>query len=147
MKKQILSEEFKRMQKLAGIITESQLNEENKVINPDDLSELEVYEDLDEAGKKLKELENSSENSKDPEEIKRIANLVYNTAAHEVHKLREKYKTNSPVSDFAKKSLNRQFEWDDKKVHMDPINKKAQDYMQRAEKFIRIDDESEIEDY
>ena len=32
MKKQILSEEFRRMQKLAGIITESQLNE-NKEVN------------------------------------------------------------------------------------------------------------------
>jgi hypothetical protein len=31
MKKQIISEEYKRMQKLAGIITESQLNE---VFNP-----------------------------------------------------------------------------------------------------------------
>lgn len=31
MKKQILSEEFRRMQKLAGIITESQLNEDEEV--------------------------------------------------------------------------------------------------------------------
>ena len=31
MKKQILSEEFQRMQKLAGIITESQLNENEEV--------------------------------------------------------------------------------------------------------------------
>jgi hypothetical protein len=30
MKKQILSEEFRRMQRLAGIITEEQLNEENE---------------------------------------------------------------------------------------------------------------------
>ena len=107
MKKQILSEEFRRMQKLAGIITESQLNENEETIdvtNPDDLSKFKAYKDLATAEEKLKSLETAP-----PANAKEIANFIYNTAAHEVHKLREKYKTNSPVSDFAKKNLNRQF--------------------------------------
>jgi len=147
MKKQIISEEFKRMQVLAGLITESQLNENEETIevtHPDDLSKTKAYKDLATAEEKLKSLETTKP---PPADAKTIANLVYNTASHEVHKLREKYKTDSPVSDFAKKSLNRQFEWDDKKVQMDPINKTAQDYMRRAEKFIRIDDKKEIEKY
>jgi hypothetical protein len=52
MKKQILSEEFRRMQKLAGILTESQLNEEE--INFKDADQ---YADF--LQNKTKELENS----------------------------------------------------------------------------------------
>jgi len=118
-------------------------NEETiEVTHPDDLSKTKAYKDLATAGEKLISLETTEPS---PADAKTIANLVYNTASHEVHKLREKYKTDFPLSDFAKKSLNRQFEWDDEKVQMDPINITAQDYMRRAKKFIRIDDKQEIE--
>ena len=80
MKKQILSEEFRRMQKLAGIITESQLNENEETIdvtNPDDLSKFKAYKDLSTAEEKLKSLETAP-----PANAKEIANFIYNTAAY-----------------------------------------------------------------
>ena len=153
-----LNESFLYMQKLAGVITEAQYkakmqilseNEQNnstpettEVTNPDDLSKTKAFKNGMEAAKT--ELEKLEKDNPKPANAKEIANIIYNTAAHEVHKLREKYKTDAPVSDFAKKSLNHQFEWDDKKVQMDPLNKTAQDYMRRAEKFIRVDDKAKI---
>jgi hypothetical protein len=62
-----------------------------------------------------------------------VWNICYNTAAHEVEKLREKYKNDKPLSDFQKNSLKKAFNWDDGKVMRDPDNRRAQNLFRNLE--------------
>ena len=96
---------------------------------PEDDSSREVMDNLENAKTKLQQLEGKE--NLDEADLN-ILNRIYNTGAYEVSKLREKYKTDVPVSDFERTSLKRKFNWDDKKVMSDPANKSAQDLMERA---------------
>ncbi len=105
-----------------------------ELTNPVDLSKTKGYESLQDAEIKLKELEDGKIEGEN--EIKTLANYVYNTASNAVSKLREKYKNDKPLSDFQKNSMKQAFNWDDEKVRNDPENKKAQELMGRARKFL-----------
>ena len=57
---------------------------------------------------------------------------IYNTAAYNMSLLRAKYKTDEPVSSFARKTLKRAFNWDDALVGNDPINDRCQSIFEKA---------------
>jgi len=89
---------------------------------------IKVYRTMDIAESKLDLLPQLKGNDFDV-----VFNICYNTAAHEVKKLKEKYKNDEPLSDFQKNSIKQAFNWDDGKVMRDPDHRRAQDLFMHLE--------------
>lgn len=87
-----------------------------------------VYRTMDIAESKLDLLPQLKGNDFDV-----VFNICYNTADHEVNKVRERYKTDEPLSDFQKNSMKQAFNWDDGKVMRDPDNRRAQSLFMNLE--------------
>jgi len=102
-----------------------------------------VYRTMDIAESKLDLLPQLKGNDFDV-----VLNISYNTAGHEIDKLREKYKNDEPLSDFQKNALKQTFNWDDGKVMRDPANKRAQNLMMNLEMLRDPDNADQIkQDY
>jgi hypothetical protein len=102
-----------------------------------------VYRTMDIAESKLDLLPQLKGNDFDV-----VLNICYNTADHEVEKIREKYKNDKTLSDFQKNVMKQAFNWDDGKVMRDPANKRAQNLMMNLEMLRDPDNAEQIkQDY
>ena len=100
---------------------------------------IKVYRTIDIAESKLDLLPQLKGNDFDV-----VLNICYNTAGHEVDKVRERYKTDEPLSDFQKNALLLAFNWDDGKVMRDPDHIRAADLFMHLEMLIDPDNADQI---